>query len=157
VEPSTDFPGGVRHTFMCYDELNRRTRMVVNLTDTDSEACETSYDPDHGDNNDQNLVMDYVYDSRGNLIHEIDPLDRVTQYDYDALNRVTQVIKNFQGSGQFNPSTPDINVTQNMSYDGLGRLVAITEDATTDTRTTHFAYDGLDRQTTVIQNYVDGI
>jgi RHS repeat-associated protein len=83
----------------------------------------------------QQQVTRYAYDSAGNLTNVVDALGRATDYEYDAMNRQVKVIYPATVSGQ-------ARATMTTGYDGLGRRVAETNEASIIRR---FGYDGLGR------------
>lgn len=73
------------------------------------------------------------YDPEGNLISETDRNGNVTQYEYDALNRLARTIYADGGEAQ-------------MVYDALGQLI---EEIDTLGNKTLYTYDGTGRQTSM--------
>ena len=83
--------------------------------------------------------MSWQYDAVGNLTKRTDYANRVTNYTYDKLNRLTQT--SYVGQ-------PSANVTY--TYDALGRMVSAVNSAGTAT----FTYDNRGRLTS--ENDVHG-
>lgn len=68
------------------------------------------------------IITEFFYDSVGNLIKEIDPLDNETVYHYDAYGRLdTVTLPNPQG----NVALPNPVIAY--TYDNLGRVVSVTD------------------------------
>jgi len=72
------------------------------------------------------------YDARGNMIAQIDPLNRKTQMRYDALNRLTQTI---------DPMTPIAGITRH-TYDTRDNLRLVTDALGSQTQ---YEYDRANR------------
>jgi len=123
-----------------YDERNLVARTIVNYVDG-------VYDPVRPD---EDLITRYGYDANGNLIHVIDPLGRVTRSEYDALNRMVRLIRNYRPAS----AAPDANLTTWYEYDPAGNLSYITDPLG---QVTAYQYDPLNRLSGVIENYVTGV
>jgi YD repeat-containing protein len=67
----------------------------------------------------QGVTYQYKYDAQGNITQVIDPLGRVTDQTYDALNRLQQKLLP-AAAGTSRPAIA-------FSYDGLGQLMSITD------------------------------
>ena len=135
---TTDTLSRLTRTF--YDDLNRVERTVVNTIDG-------VYDPNQPD---QDIVTVFGYDAVGNQTLITDTLQRVTQYDYDDLNRVETVTANYVSGG---PVDHETNVVTRYTYDPAGNQETVTDG---ELRMTHYAYDPLNRVETVTANYVPG-
>jgi len=79
------------------------------------------------------------YDANGNLIHSADALGYQSQQGFDALNRLTSTIANYNGA---DPATT--NTTTTVSLDALDRLAGVTDPTAL---TTSYSYDGLSDRT----------
>ena len=110
---------------------------------------ETLPDPDGAGEPLESPVTTYKYDAGGNLVGVIDALENETNYEYDALGRLTKEI------------LPDPDVVQGSNrpttyygYDVLGNLTAVTDALGSELgdpdHTTRYRYDALGRQTHVI-------
>ncbi|MEP7287918.1 MAG: RHS repeat-associated core domain-containing protein [Chloroflexota bacterium] len=181
----------VKHvTWLCYDGLNRPNRQVVNFSNIsnlgsidentppvhapDKDPCLSTYTEDPSP--DKDLVSLTVYDGLGRVLDTIDPLKRKTHLDYDALDRPTLKIANYQ-NGEFDPSLPDQDVFEQTQYDPLGRVISVataspaltpsttafapTCVSTSNTidnrcRYTKISYDDSLLMVTTTQNYKDG-
>jgi YD repeat-containing protein len=98
----------------------------------------------------QNTTYSYQYDAVGNLTRITDPLNRITDQQYDALNRLTVqrqplidgvrpvVQYDYDGLGQLISVNDPRNVTTTYTIDGLGNQ---TQQASPDTGPTHKTYD----------------
>ncbi|HJU40215.1 MAG TPA: DUF6531 domain-containing protein, partial [Tahibacter sp.] len=75
------------------------------------------------------------YDDNGNTTHEIDGLGIETEWIYDPLNRVTQIVQDDQGT---DPQTQDATVQR--TYDGLGNARSVVD---AESLTTSYGFDGL--------------
>ncbi len=62
------------------------------------------------DQNEEQLLTRFFYDSRGNLDHSVDALGTITRYRYDALNRLVSV-------------TDALGNTSTVNYDESGRRI----------------------------------
>jgi RHS repeat-associated protein len=78
-------------------------------------------------------ITQYGYDNNGNLTTTTDPLGRVTQNQYDALNRLTQVIDPQNGA-----TKPTI-----YQYDSANNLVAVTDPQGLQTSYTYNGHNNL--------------
>lgn len=153
---STDGKGILTRTY--YDELNRPVVIVRNLVNQPVEdPVPPSYDPDKPD---ENVPITYVYDDIGNQIATIDPNGIIARTYYDKLDQPVIVLNNLVGQAieeptppPFDPALPDQNVRTETIYDALGRAQFTIDPLG---RRTAYEYDGLDRQTAVVQNQVDG-
>jgi YD repeat-containing protein len=66
-------------------------------------------------------VTTYQYDPNGNLTQIADPLNHITQHDYDALDQAVQ-------TRQPHPELPGQTLGQiDTDYDGLGQITGITD------------------------------
>lgn len=108
--------GGAPQQFVTlhgYDKLHRLTRTADNVGNT-------------------NL---YAYDSRGNLVSQLNPREHETFRVFDGLGRCVTTI-NYQGKER------GITIsTTHVEYDTKNRVVATTDG---NTNTTSYAYDSLD-------------
>ncbi|RLB63164.1 MAG: hypothetical protein DRH08_11445, partial [Deltaproteobacteria bacterium] len=81
----------------------------------------------------------FHYDSRDNLVREVDPRGNTTLYDYDGLNRRTRVSRQ-----EGNTATGTVvNVTHHEDY-ANSRCTAVIDG---NSNTTRYVYDSLDRRT----------
>jgi RHS repeat-associated protein len=96
-------------------------------------------------------ISQYGYDNNGNLTTTTDPLGRVTQNQYDALNRLTQVIDPQNGSTkptiyQYDSANNLVQVTDpqglqtKYTYNGHGNLI---DQSSPDTGATKFRYNAI--------------
>jgi RHS repeat-associated protein len=131
---------------------------------------------DHGSDLDENLLSATTYDLLGRVVSTRDGLGSETLNVYDALGRLTHQIVNYVVQGSSDPANWEWSAGNGRWEDGSSNpidhgaendqnLITLTEyDAEgRTTRTidvlgheTHYAYDGLGRQTETIVNYVDG-
>jgi RHS repeat-associated protein len=81
-------------------------------------------------------ITQYGYDNNGNLTSTTDPLGRVTQNQYDALNRLTQVIDPQNGS-----TKPTI-----YQYDSSNNLTQVTDPQGLQTKYTYNGHNNLIKQ-----------
>lgn len=155
-------------THYVYDALDRATRVVEN------------YDPNVDETSDTNVTTELTYDLAGNVQAITDPLDNVTEFRYDPLNRrseikdalgqmlkvtydgmgnITQITNprsyaikmTYDGNNQLKTSTDALNQTWRFVYDGNGNLVEMIDPLNIVTR---MEYNELDQLTSQIQNYV---
>ncbi|RYE72116.1 MAG: hypothetical protein EOO81_04215, partial [Oxalobacteraceae bacterium] len=99
------------------------------------------------------ITHTYEYDARGNLIAKTEadglPEERVTQYVYDNLGRLTQTIGESRNWASINASTKAVSSgsatpTETISYDANGNVVRLQDPAGA---VTVFYYDALNRKT----------
>lgn len=121
-------PGG-QVTHIGYDGLGREATIIENFVSGGSVT------------NAQNVSTSLGYDALSNLVQVIDPLNTVTGYQYDSLNRQTDAIYNY-ADGTFDPAYPEIDITENLTYDRLGRVISQTDP---NNNPTTFTYDGFNR------------
>ncbi len=90
----------------------------------------------------------YAYDAAGNRVSRTDANGAVTSYDYDALNRLTQItypnsVVTFTYDANGNRlSENGFGVTKTTSYDELDRVVSVSFDYGSFSKTTTYTYDG---------------
>jgi YD repeat-containing protein len=123
-----------------------------------------NYDGAQATRTDTNRVEETRYDAaKGWVIGAKDPLDRWTSMQYDALGRVTTMIRNCrtaagqaapQGCAAYDARRSDRNVSNQTRYDQLGRAFETVDPLGIVTRT---EYDGVGRVKTTIQNYRAGV
>jgi len=77
----------------------------------------------------------YQYDPNGNRTDATDPYTITTHSNYDALNRLSQTIQNYNGS---DPATQ--NTTTSFGYDSHDNLTQVTDP---NTLITNYTYNGL--------------
>ena len=77
-----------------------------------------------------NHATGYVYDANGNTDTVTDALSRVTDNDYDPLNRLTKTIQNVGG----------LNVTTQFKYDAQDNLTEVVDPKNLSTK---YTYNGL--------------
>nr|WP_295781704.1 RHS repeat-associated core domain-containing protein [Rhodoferax sp.] len=104
-----------------YDNRNRITQTIQILDATIPPAAATT-----------RYTTSKEYDARGNMIAQIDPLNRKTQMRYDALNRLTQTI---------DPMTPVAGITRH-TYDTRDNLRLVTDALGSQTQ---YEYDRANR------------
>jgi RHS repeat-associated protein len=75
------------------------------------------------------------YDANGNLIQSTDALGIQQHLSYDALNRLTQTIDDYNGTNSYTPNT-----TTGIAYDALDRTTQVTDPSNLATT---YGYDGL--------------
>jgi len=81
------------------------------------------------------------YDANGNLVQSADALGIQHHQGFDALNRLTSTIANYNGS-----DTTTQNTTTTVSLDALDRVTGVTDPTALATTT---AYDGLGNRTSL--------
>ncbi len=85
-------------------------------------------------------VCSYGYDILGNITNITDPLERETQYEYDALSRLLVVTNALAG-------------TTSYTYDAANQRTSVTDELG---RRTDYEYDGLGRLKKIIEPDPDG-
>jgi RHS repeat-associated protein len=156
----TEDPLG-RVTHNEYDDAGRLVRVTRN------------YDPALSQNEDDeyNIVTEYVYDEVGNQVEVIDTYGNSTEYEYDDANRLIrttntegyQTTNIYDEAGNLIATTDALGRTTTYDYDELNRLLETTDPlgnsttmvynpdgtvaSTTDAlgRTTTYTYDDLKR------------
>ncbi len=183
---STD-PLGI-NSFTVYDALNRPVRTVRSAKDAATVSLDpgdtgytaandprsSSYVADPAP--DRDLIDTTEYDALGRVVRTTDALGNVTLFGYDALGRQVKTVRNAKQPAydlaadpdlsdyvaDFASSAADQDLVTKTVYDSQGRVlytVDILFDAVAQNeRRTWQVYDGLGRQTKVIQNcsYVSG-
>jgi len=115
---------------------------MKSLTDPVGNTREWTYDDLRRiktDTNELDKIRTHIYDDAGNLIKKIDRNNRVIEYFYDNLNRRTaekwmddttivhQIDYVFNSDGQLE-SVSDPDSTYSYEYDGLGRIILLTQE-----------------------------
>lgn len=112
-------------TTYTYDALGRRIGMTLP-------------DPDGSGGAQLAPTYSYVYDKIGRLVEEYDPLNRLTEYVYNALGQLTQVITPdhdsdglrsvtsyvYDAAGRLEEVIDALGRSQTVTYDELGRITA---------------------------------
>ncbi|MCB0485860.1 MAG: RHS repeat-associated core domain-containing protein [Flavobacteriaceae bacterium] len=110
---------------------------LTTFTDEEGRTYTYTIDPANGNvlrvDGPLGYSMRYTYTPDGLLDTETDALDRVTDYDYDALGRLTQII--------FAMCTVDQAIVQ-YTYDAAGNVASFTDE---NNNVTSFEYDDLNR------------
>lgn len=81
------------------------------------------------------------YDANGHLVHSADALGIQRQQGFDALNRLTRTIANYNGT-----DTATRNAQSTFSHDALDRVTAVSDPGSLNTL---YTYDGLGNRTQV--------
>ena len=168
IEPDGDI------TYHCYDSVRRLKNTVVNVSasstdlgipssvdakntviDIEGVACQDNYTP--AADADKDVILTYTYDQYERVKTVTSPLDDdssvTTTYDYDGLSRVVREHKTYTNAG-----VDTLGRTTFHDYDDGGRVTRITEaEGTTEARTHRFFYDEMDRRTSTVMNYQDGV
>lgn len=87
-------------------------------------------------------MLQYLYDSRGNIVRSIDGRGIQTRYEYDGVSRLVQTIHDMNGNGLF-IDPEDVVISQ--SWDDSSRLRSQTDD---NGNMTQYSYDSIDRRIT---------
>ncbi len=95
-----------------YDGLGRLTKTVANWQDANVDSA---------DGADQDLTTEVIYDRAGRRLALIAPDGKRTNYTYDGLDRLTNVVENADSS------TAPADVTTTYTYDRRGLLTGITD------------------------------
>ncbi|MBN8491307.1 MAG: tandem-95 repeat protein, partial [Burkholderiales bacterium] len=139
VKKITDARGGV--TLMRYDRVGNMTARVDARGDETLMQYDalnrlvktTAPDPDGPQGSQAAAVTLRSYDANGNLVRVDDPLKNPTQYVYDKLNRLVEIIdakgnsstRSYDGDGNLEEATDFNGNAVSYEYDGLGRQVAV--------------------------------
>ena len=136
-----------------YDALNRPVAVVQNLLGklpTDAALP----DPQQGDcGSEENICSFTYYDEVGNVSIAVDPRGVATRTYYDEANRPTEVVQNFVGTGEYDPSHPDQNIRTETKYDQYGRKDTITDPLG---RKTKYEYNDAGQLFKIVKNYITG-
>ncbi len=81
--------------------------------------------------------IQYEYDEEGHLVREIDPLGIVTEYEHDPMGRQQKVTE---------AVGTEVQRSRTRGYDLTGNLISIAYSDGTNTLTTFYDYDLLDRR-----------
>ena len=160
VQTTEDVLG--RKTYNVYDSLGRTIRTVTHWVDQGESPALWVYSNGWYKSNgttaidqtdlDRNLVMRTEYDAQGRVTKTIENLGIETRTEYDVLGRRTRTIRSY-ANGVYDPSEPDIDLIETMTYDLAGRVLtrALTNNGgTPQTRT---VYDALGRTVKTIGSY----
>ena len=104
----------------------------------------------------ETIEIEQVYDKSSRLVQKIDGNDNVTEYTYDELNRVTNVLyadgtdvdyTNYDAHGRYENRTDANGTVATYAYDDLNRVTGVTyaPAAGVTGATKAFTYDGLSR------------
>jgi RHS repeat-associated protein len=120
---------------------------IVTTTDYDDLGRPLYVTADSGGTGHLHAVSRTVYDPRGGVHNWTPPTQQLsagleTSTNYDLAGHTTSVVRD-DGSG-------GLHLTTSSSYDGYGRPTDVIDPRGIDTNT---AYDGLDRASSVTQNY----
>ena len=96
-----------------------------------------------------NRAVRYAHDGLGRQTGRTDALGREGRTVYDALGRPVRTVANWQDGVVEAADGHDRDLATATEYDAVGRRVAL---VTPDGRRTTFAYGGLDRVVTVVEN-----
>ncbi|MBL8793407.1 MAG: SBBP repeat-containing protein, partial [Planctomycetia bacterium] len=94
-------------------------------------------------------VTSFIYDIGSNLLSVTDPRGVTTSFAYDALNRVSRRIDAFSAPTNL-PGLNHASPVTTFVYDAESNLLSVTDPRAV---TTSFAYDALNRRTTVIEAF----
>ena len=139
-----------------YDALGRLTdttdpleRVTRNEYDTEDRLIRTTRNFDPGlpqnDQNQFNIVTEYAYDPIGNQIAVTDTFGRVTQFEYDAANRLIRTVdpagnagtNTYNAAGNLVATADALGRTTTYTYDALNRLVSTTDPLGNSPTTTY--------------------
>ena len=148
-------------------QLNGDPSADDSLWDVDGDGYVTTYDTAilsqfldagslHARLNGSRPSTRYYYDDAGNLRFVVDPTQSATEYQYDARNRLVatvgerdsgpRTVPNIAMERQIDPQLRSSYPVTEYGYDNADRLEWIKDPLGYDT---NYAYDGLDRITTV--------
>ncbi|MCA9262200.1 MAG: hypothetical protein KDA60_00065, partial [Planctomycetales bacterium] len=127
------------------DELGRQTLLDIDPANGNTLAITEvvgQLDSTSGETDD--IVTRFTYTTEGLVDTTIDPLGRVTDYDYDLFGRLTAMT--------FAVGTAD-EATQQFEYDAAGNTTAIVDE---NGNRTEFTYDALNRLLSITEADPDG-
>ena len=136
----------------------------------------------HGTANDQNIITDTLYNERGMIRLQRDPLGNVTLYGYDLADRLVKVVRNAATPGYNNnysgtapdpalasytqSTISDVDLVTESEYDAAGNLVKSTEylpgnadkgiSIPNGAVSTFYVYDALNRLTRTVRSAKTG-
>lgn len=158
-------------TIYRYDNVRRRTLVVQNFVDNGEDPSEWTWDGvtddrweesdgtpiAYGTDNDQNVIVQVIYDKGGRMTHLRDPNGNETEYTYDRLGRRLSLTNPLEvtwtttyhdltgGKTQTQLTYPGINggsdYTVERAFDRLGRLTSIQYGDPAITPDVVFSYD----------------
>ncbi|NJN66265.1 MAG: RHS repeat protein, partial [Chloroflexaceae bacterium] len=158
---SDEAPDANVTTTYAYDRLGRTTVVTEVLAEGQEATTRFTYDGlgrTTAMTDPMGRVTRYGYDGLGTLRWVQHPSGPWTVYQVDGLGRVTATILNYQDGLVTAEDADDQDVVARTDYDAAGRVVAIVEadgSALSQTRTTTYAYDLLDRLVQVVENAWD--
>ena len=122
-----------------YDPVGRLIASANYGTNGDTALTRPATVPTRSDNI---LVTENIYDTNtGQAFCTIDPAGKDHRSFFDAMNRTVKTIANYTGSGAVSSSTPDQNVTVEMTYHPSGLVATMTaKNATTGDQITRYVY-----------------
>jgi YD repeat-containing protein len=104
--------------------------------------------------NPESGTVSYHYDANGNLTSKTDARGVVSNYVYDALNRVTIVL--YRVNGQPDPNTGDVEYLYDNAQNGKGRLWLTFTWGASPFQTAVGGYDALGRVTQLYRLFGNG-
>lgn len=91
-------------------------------------------------------VIRFFYDSRGNMVRQVDPLGNVSFTEYDVYNRRTAAARELTDTGLGGGALIATSTTR-FEYDVNGNLTVVID---AEGRRTRYRYDALDRRRAII-------
>ena len=145
IDPDPDTNGQLRSPYHAYTyDLagNRLTDTLRDLNDAETlpdRKTEYSYDKmnrpltiTHYEKDGSSTILassSFSYDAAGNVVAEIDPLGRITRFQYDSMNRRTR-------------TTDALGGVSTTGYDAVGNVILSSDTANNQTE---YRYDSLNR------------
>jgi YD repeat-containing protein len=155
-------------TLYGYDTLGRHVRTIRNAANPNYFSAYA--DPDlsaYGTNvgfsinDDEDILSEKVYDSRGRVYQSVDRMGSITLYGYDEAGRQVKMVVNASNPGgsfsddlsDYTGSNPDTDQDRigNTEYGLGGRVISMTS---TDGNVTRYIYDSIGRQVRSVANYI---
>ena len=135
----TTSSGRYQQTAFWYDPMGRQIATADYGTNNGTILSRPSTIPTRSDTC---LVTETKYDtSTGQAFRTIDPTGKDHRTFFDASDRKTKTISNYTGTGTVSSSTPDQNVTVEMTYHSSGQLSSLTaKNPVTGDQVTQYAY-----------------
>ena len=125
-----------------FDPMGRQIATANYGTNGDATLTRPATVPARSDNV---LITENFYDAdTGRAFRTVDPAGKDQRNFFDAMGRTVKTIANYTGSGVISSSTPDQNVTIEMTYHPSGKVATMTaKNATTGDQVTRYVYGSM--------------
>jgi len=122
-----------------FDPMGRQIAAANYGTNNDTALTRPATVPARSDNV---LVTETFYDAdTGRDWRTVDPAGKDHRAFFDAMGRTTKTVANYTGTGAISSTTPDQNVTVEMTYHSSGQVATMTaKNPTTGDQVTRYVY-----------------